>query len=298
MCHLLNLVCGNEIYPQINKMKGARKLAYKKDYDADFSVLDKLLKVKVTNSDFVLVPAEFNRLCGGDASSAIVLARIYYWWRAGEKGTKLQRTVEATGELCIAKSAMAMSLETGLDSRSIEQGAYKKLKKWGIITTYTKERENGHPTTKIVLNEKLLVEKFWTAYKELQIEKAQYKLKLYAKKLHKVRFYTERIEALQSPSFDPIKDFTRVQNDDKYNPNIDVFEEADEEQDAKIVKFPRKEINKATAESASSTEAESSILRGRTLEEFLAEKAQNKNTPKSVTSTNESVPKRKRKIVK
>lgn len=260
-------------------------MAYKKTYDKDFTILDNLLKTDTTNSDFVLVPAEFNRLCV-DASISIVLARIFYWWRVGSTGTKLRRTVDATGELCIAKSRVAMSLETGITEGAVRV-AYKKLNDSGIVTLYTKERENGHPTTKIVLNEKVLVEKFWIAYKEIQLEKAYYYLKLYQKKIHKVRFYSERIIALQSPTFDPVKDFTRVESDNKYDPNIDVFDEveAPSTNDKKVVNIKDKMTRKKPVLAEKQEVKSNSVIGDRTLEEFITDK---KKTLKSASNTDES----------
>lgn len=148
------------------------------EYVDTIDIISRALKEEYKNFNFQIMTAEFVKMCEGNGSYAIVLARIFYWFRPNQFGGNKFHSMMPNGIEAFAKSASEMAKETGLDESTVKR-AYRRLKELGLIRTYGKSdfgknvRWKGHQTTHILINGEKFAEEFWKAHREIELQEAE-----------------------------------------------------------------------------------------------------------------------------
>lgn len=157
-------------------------MAYNKErdpiYEETIDVISRAIKEEYKNFNFSIMLPEFVKMCKGNGNDAIILSRIFYWFRPNSSGGNKFHSIMPDGREAFAKSASQMALETGLDESTVKR-SYQRLKELGFIKTFGKLdfgkniRWKGHQTTHMLIQGEEFAEAFWEAHRQLELAEAE-----------------------------------------------------------------------------------------------------------------------------
>ena len=94
------------------------------EYVETIDLISRAIKEEYKNFNFTIMLPEFVLMCEGNGNYAIILSRIFYWFRPNQLGGNKFHSKLPSGVEAFAKSATEMSRETGIDSTTVKR-AYK-----------------------------------------------------------------------------------------------------------------------------------------------------------------------------